>query len=293
MDRFYELTVFITVVEAGGFSAAARRLGDSQSGVSKAIGSLEKRLGLPLFNRSTRGVTLTDQGQKYYGRAKPLLEEIDEVDGELTSSTTEISGLVRVATPSTFGRLHILPLVPQLLALYPMIRLDIRLSDRIEDLVADGIDLAIRVSPEHDSNSVVKHVAGTSLVCAGSRIYFDQHGIPTVPEDLVNHNCLIYGDMTNWTFHGPEGKISVPVKGNLSSNTMDTILTGVHSGVGIGMFTKASMKSEFGHSNVITILDEFINEPRDISLIWPRRKFVSVRVRRVTDYFATMLAERI
>src|ERR1700728_1904136 len=108
MDRFHELNAFIAVVEAGGFSAAARRTGDSQSAISKAIGELEKRLGVMLFHRSTRGVTLTDQGRRYYDRAKPLVEELDEADTELTSSTLNIAGQIRIAAAATFGRLHVL-----------------------------------------------------------------------------------------------------------------------------------------------------------------------------------------
>lgn len=292
MDRFYELTAFIAVVEAGGFSAAARLLGDSQSGISKSVGALETRLGVRLFNRSTRSVTLTDQGKKYYDRTKPLLEAMDEADGDLTSSAVEISGLVRVATPSTFGRLHVLPLIPKLLSLHPKIKLDLRLSDSMEDLVAEGIDLAIRLSLEHDPDAVVKRVYGTSLVCAGSRSYFERHGIPSVPEDLADHNCLIYGDTANWVFQGPKGKFSVPVRGNLSSNSIETILSGVLGGVGIGMFSKASLVGELQHPDVLTVLDKYMSEARDISLIWPKRKFVSARVRRVTEFFSTMLAQR-
>jgi len=293
MDRFHELTVFIAVAEAGGFSAAARRLGDSQSGMSKSVSALEKRLGVLLFNRSTRSVTLSDQGRKYYDRTKPLLEEMDEADGELSSSTLEVSGLVRIAAPSTFGRLHVLPLIPQLLSLYPKINLDLSLSDSVRDLLADGIDLAVRVSPVHDPDAVVKWVASTSLVCVGSRHYFDRHGTPTVPEDLVKHNCLIYDDMTNWAFVGPKGKFSVPVNGNLSSDSVETILSGVLAGVGIGMFSRASLVGELQHPDIVTVLDRFMNEARDVSLIWPKRRFVPARVRRVTDFFATTLAQRI
>src|SRR5471032_258800 len=111
MDRFHELNAFIAVVEAGGFSAAARRAGDSQSAVSKAVGALERRLGVMLFNRSTRSVTLTDQGQQYYDRTKPLVAEMDDADSELTSTTLNVSGLIRIAASSTFGRLHVLPLI--------------------------------------------------------------------------------------------------------------------------------------------------------------------------------------
>src|ERR1700761_83557 len=144
MDRFHELNAFIAVVEAGGFSAAARRTGESQSAISKAIGALEKRLGVMLFNRSTRSVTLTDQGQRYYDRTKPLIEEMDEADSELTSSTLNASGLIRIAASGTFGRLHILPLIPDLLALNPGLQVDLILSDFVRDMVEDRIDLAIR-----------------------------------------------------------------------------------------------------------------------------------------------------
>ncbi|WP_434113314.1 LysR family transcriptional regulator [Paraburkholderia caffeinilytica] len=296
MDRFQELNAFIAVVEAGGFSAAARRTGDSQSAVSKAVGALEKRLGVMLFNRSTRSVTLTDQGQRYYDRTKPLVDEMDEADSELTSSTLNASGLIRIAVSATFGRLHILPLIPELLSLNPGLQVDLVLSDFVRDMVEDRIDLAIRVGPVNDLDAVVRRVAGTPLVCVGSRSYFKQHGIPKTPAELVDHNCLLYGGLVesaNWPFVGPEGRFSVPVRGNLSSNSVETIRAGVLAGVGIGLFAKVSLADELRHPDVISVLGEFINEVRDISLIWPKRRFVPARVRRATDFFATALPLRV
>lgn len=293
MDRFHELTAFAAVVEAGGFSAAARRIGDSQSAISKSVNALEKRLGVRLLNRTTRSVTLTDHGRQYYERTKPLLDEMTQVDGELMRSTVELSGLVRIATSATFGRLHVLPLLPRLLTLHPKLRLDLKLADGVQDLLAEGIDLAIRVSPVHGPDAVVKRVTNTSLVCVGSRRYFEQHGMPKTPENLVDHNCLIYNGMENWTFNGPRGKFGVRVSGNLSSNTVETILSAVQAGVGIGMFYRASLAGEFRNADVVTVLDEYISETRDVSLIWPNRKFISARVRQVTDFFALALAERI
>lgn len=289
MDQFHELNAFIAVVEAGGFSAAARKRGESQSTISKAVNSLEKRLGVMLLQRSTRSVTLTDQGQKYYERTKPLVDEIEVADNELTCSTLNVSGLVRIAAPSTFGRLHVLPLIPELLSHHPGLRVDLVLSDTMRDMVEDRIDVAIRLSTVNDPNSVVRCVAGTALVCAGSRNYFAQRGIPKTPAELADHNCLIYSDMTEWSFLGPEGRLSVPVHGNLSSNSVETILAGVKAGVGIGMFHRASLVEELRHSDVITVLDKFLDERRDVSLIWPKRRFVPARVRYVTDFFATTL----
>jgi DNA-binding transcriptional LysR family regulator len=296
MDRFHELNAFIAVVEAGGFSAAARRTGDSQSAVSKAIGALERRLGVVLFNRSTRSVTLTDQGQQYYDRTKPLVEEMNEADSELTSSTLNVSGLIRIAASSTFGRLHVLPLIPDLLSLNPGLQVDLILSDFVRDMVEDRIDLAIRVGPVNEPDAVVRRVASTPLVCVGSRRYFEQRGIPKTPSELVDHNCLLYGGLmesVNWPFVGPKGRFSVSVRGNLSSNSVETIRAGVLAGVGIGLFAKVSLADELQHPDVITILEEFMSDVRDVSLIWPKRRYVPARVRRATDFFAAALPLRI
>ncbi|GLQ49908.1 LysR family transcriptional regulator [Dyella flava] len=296
MDRFHELNAFIAVVEAGGFSPAARRTGESQSAISKAIGALEKRLGAVLFNRSTRSVTLTDQGQRYYERIKPLLDDMNEADSELATSTVNVPGLIRIAAASTFGRLHVLPLIPELLSLNPGLQVDLVLSDAMRDMVEDRIDLAIRLGPVNDPDAIVRRVASTPLVCVGSRRYFEQHGIPKTPAELVDHNCLLYGGLmesVNWPFVGPEGRFSVTVRGNLSSNSVETIRAGVLAGVGIGLFAKVSLADELRHPDVITVLDEFIGDARDISLIWPKRRYVPARVRRVTDYFVAALPKRI
>ena len=291
----HELNAFIAVVEAGGFSAAARTTGDSQSAISKAIGALEKRLGVMLFNRSTRRVTLTDQGRRYYDRTKPLIDEMQDADSELTSSTLGVSGLIRIAASGTFGRLHVLPLIPNLLSLNPGLQVDLVLSDIVRDMVEDRIDLAIRLGPVNEPDAVVRRVAITPLVCVGSRRYFERHGIPKTPAELVEHNCLLYGGLTeaaNWPFVGREGRFSVPVQGNLSSNSVETIRAAVLAGVGIGLFAKVSLADELRHPDVITILEEFMSDVRDISLVWPKRRFVPARVRQVTDFFAEAIPRR-
>ncbi|MBZ9995246.1 LysR family transcriptional regulator [Mesorhizobium sp. BH1-1-4] len=295
MDRFNELSAFIAVVEAGGFSAAARITGDSQSAVSKAIAALEKRLGVRLFNRSTRRVTLTDQGRRYYDRTKPLVDEMQDADSELTSSALGVSGLIRIAVSGTFGRLHVLPLIPDLLSLNPGLQVDLVLSDIVRDMVEDRIDLAIRLGPVTEPDAVVRRVAITPLVCVGSRRYFERHGTPKTPAELVEHNCLLYGGLTeaaNWPFVGQEGRFSVPVRGNLWSNSVETIRAAVLAGVGIGLFAKVSLADELSHPDVITILEGFMGDVRDISLVWPKRRFVPARVRQVTDFFAEAIPRR-
>jgi DNA-binding transcriptional LysR family regulator len=293
MDRYSELRAFSAVVETGGFSAAARRLGETQSAVSKAVGALEKRLGVLLFNRSTRRVTLTDQGQRYYERIKPAVDEIDAADNEMTSTLLEVTGLIRIAAPSSFGRLHIMPLLPELLSRNPGLQVDLVLSDYVRDMVEDRIDLAIRISPGDDPDSVVRHVARGSLVCVGSRRYFERHGLPKSPAELSDHNCLVYGGLTDWPFVGPEGRYTVAVRGNLSSNSVETIRAGVLADVGIGIFQSSSLIGELMHPDMITVLGEFMDGERDVSLVWPRRHYVSARVRRVTEFFTEALPKRL
>jgi len=296
MDRLSELEVFLAVVETGGFTAAARRTGTSQPAVSKAIGALENRLGVVLFNRSTRNVTLTDQGQRYFDRMKPLLEEIDDANREVIGSAVDMSGSIRVAVPTTLGRLHILPIIPDLLSRFPKLEVDLVLSDLMRDMVEDRVDLVIRVGAVEEPDAVVRRVAKTPLVCVGSRQYFEKHGIPTKPAELADHNCLVYGgfkESANWPFVGPKGHFSVSVRGNLTSNSIETIRAGVLAGVGIGMFTKASLVEELSHPDVVTILGEYVQGTRDISFVWPKRRLVSARVRHVTDFLAASLEGRI
>jgi DNA-binding transcriptional LysR family regulator len=296
MDRFHELTAFIAVVEAGGFSAAARRTGESQSAISKSVSALEKRLGVMLLKRSTRSVTLTDDGRSYYQRTRPLLEEIDTADAELTSRTLQVAGPIRIAVAATFGRLHILPMLPGLLALYPELKVDLVLSDGVRDMVEDRIDLAIRVGAVNELDSVARQVATSRLVCVGARRYFERYGTPATPADLTRHNCLVYdgaGNGAEWNFLGPQGRHSVVVAGNLRSNSVETIRAGVLAGIGIGLFTRLSLTDDLRHSDVVTVLDAFLTETLNVSLIWPNRRLVSSRVRHVTDYFAAALQQRI
>jgi DNA-binding transcriptional LysR family regulator len=295
MDRLSELKAFLAVVETGGFTAAARRTGTSQPAVSKAIGALENRLGVALFNRSTRNVTLTDQGQRYFDRMKPLLEEIDDANREVIGSAVDMSGSIRIAVPTTLGRLHILPIIPDLLSRFPELEVDLVLSDLMRDMVEDRVDLVIRVGSVEEPDAVVRRVAKTPLVCVGSRQYFEKHGIPTKPAELADHNCLVYGgfkESANWPFVGQEGRFSVPVRGNRWSNSVETVRAAVLAGVGIGLFARVSLVDELRHPDVVTILEEFMSDVRDISLVWPKRRFVPARVRQVTDFFAEAIPPR-
>jgi DNA-binding transcriptional LysR family regulator len=151
------------------------------------------------------------------------------------------------------------------------------------------------MGPVDEPDAVVRRVATTPLVCVGSRLYFERRGIPKTPAELLEHNCLLYRGLTeaaNWPFVGREGRFSVPVQGNLSSNSVETIRAAVLAGVGIGLFAKVSLANELCHPDVITILGDFLGDVREISLVWPKRRFVPARVRQVTDFFAEAIPPR-
>ncbi|WP_281015355.1 substrate binding domain-containing protein [Lichenihabitans psoromatis] len=155
--------------------------------------------------------------------------------------------------------------------------------------------MAIRVGPVNEPDAVVRRVAITPLICVGSHRYFERHGIPKTPAELSEHNCLLYGGLTeaaNWPFVGRDGRFSVPVRGNLWSNSVETIRTAVLADVGIGLLARVSLADELRQDEVMTILDEFVTDVRDISLVWPKRRFVPARVRQVTNFFAEAIPRR-
>ena len=258
--------------------------------------SLEKRLGVALFNRSTRTVTLTDHGQRYLDRTKLMIAELDDADNEMTNSSLRVSGLVRISVASTFGRLHILPLMPELLKLHPGLEVDLILSDIRRDMVEDRMHMAIRIGAVNEPDAVVRRVAATPLVCVGSRRYFRELGTPQTPADLMDHNCLIYcglREAAKWLFVGPDGPFSVSVGGNLSSNSIETSRAGVLAGIGIGVFTKASLVDELSHPDIVPILETFVRGVRDVNLVWPKRRFVPARVRRATEFLTEVIPRRL
>jgi DNA-binding transcriptional LysR family regulator len=296
VDRFDELNAFISVVEAGGFSAAARRRGVSQPSISKAVASLERRLGVVLLSRGTRSVVPTELGRIYYERAKPLLEEMQEVDAATTHHVRGATGLLRISAPATFGRLHVLPLIPELLEAHPGLEVEIVLADARREMAQDRIDLAIRVGAVIEPDLVVRKIAKTRLVYVGSQAYFDSHGRPEVPADLRVHNCLIYGlrrGSDEWPVSGPGKAHRVKVSGSLRSNSVEAIRAGVLAGVGLGLMTEASLAAELNVPQIQTVLDEYIDILIDVSVVWPTSRFVPGKVRQVTAFLEGAIAQRL
>ena len=223
MDTLDGMRTIIAAVETGSFTAAGERQGISKALVSKYVGEVEKRLGVRLFNRSTRRLSLTEEGQRYYDQAVPLLEEFSVMTDNVTGAQSSPRGLLRVSVPQTFGEMSLSPLVPKFLATYPDLSLDLQLSDRMIDMLEEGIDVVIRIGGVDDSSLIARHIKTLPLTLCASPEYIAQQGEPTNAEAIQQHTCIIDSNFRigkQWPIIDPEGQTSsIEVSSKVAANS--------------------------------------------------------------------------
>jgi len=218
---FNEAAVFVRVVQAGSFSAAARQLGLPTSTVSTRVSRLERRLGTTLLQRTTRRLSLTEAGAAYFERSQQVLRDIEEMDLSVASQTQQPRGTLRVNAPVVFGTRHLSHFLAEYSARFPDVTIDLSLSDRFIDLVEEGADLAVRIGALGESTLVARRLCPIRLVICGSPAYFAKHGRPCTPAELAQHNCLGYTytrSGNEWPLNGPDGPVNIPVRGSLRAN---------------------------------------------------------------------------
>ena len=236
MDRFAAARAFVTVVEAGGFAPAARRLGLATSSVTRQVDALEARLGTTLVNRSTRRVALTDAGQAYYAQVVRVLGDLEAADLAVTGAGGAPRGVLRVSAPVAFGRLHLAPLLPAFLARYPEVTLDLLFSDAVVDLVAEDIDVAVRLGTPASQTLIARRLAPHARVACASPAYLDRWGVPAHPADLANHDCLtlaLAAGRSVWRFAGAGGVEEVAVAGPMRANGSEPLVEAALAGLGL------------------------------------------------------------
>src|SRR5437867_1964779 len=236
MDKFLEMQTFAAVVDSGSFVKAADSLAMSKAAVSRYVADLESRLGVRLLHRTTRRLSLTEEGQVFHARCKELLSGVDEAEAEITSGNADASGLVRLNAPVTFGIRHLAPLWGEFRALHPKVALDVTLTDRVVDLVEEGYDLAIRIATLPNSTLISKRLSTTRMVLCASPQYLKERGTPRHPSELVDHAIVAYSYWSTkdeWHFDGPQGKVSVRTQPCIHTNSGDTCRAAalVHQGV--------------------------------------------------------------
>lgn len=289
MDRSMEMAVFAKVVEEGSFSSAARSLKLTPSAVSKQIARLEDRLGVRLLNRTTRRLSATEEGAAFYQRAARILSDIDEAEAAVTQLHAAPRGTLRINCGIAFGKHQITPLMPEFLARYPELRIELTLTDSVSDLVEEGQDVAVRFGPLQDSSMVARQLAVSRRAIVAAPEYFATHGTPRHPSDLAAHNCLTFSNMPHlneWIFKIGEGEeYRVKAEGNFTASNGETIHEMVLAGLGVARLAEFLVEPEVQEGKLQRVLQPFYRDIEvPINAVYPTRRHLSPKVRAFVDF---------
>ncbi|QUM85943.1 LysR family transcriptional regulator [Moritella sp. 28] len=291
-DNFSAIPVFVAVVEKGSFSSAAEKLGMTKSGVSKRISVLEDSLGVRLFNRTTRSITLTEAGERFSDYARNSVVIANEGFATLHNLQNTPKGTLKINAPMTFTRLHIVPYIKEFLDSYPDVKVILSMDDRIVSIVEGGYDLGIRIGELEDSSLIAKKLADCKSVLCASPQYTSKHGIPSKPEDLSNHNCIYYSLFqagTEWTFYKDSKKLKIEPKGNFIVNNSDAILEALLNGLGICQMPTFIVAEHLKSNKLISIMDEYTLPKHAIYAVYPERKHLPEKVRVFIEFMHNKL----
>jgi DNA-binding transcriptional LysR family regulator len=286
MQTCGEMSVFVRVVDAGGFSAAARNLNLTPSAVSKLITRLEDRLDVRLLNRTTRHLSMTEEGEAFYHRATAILHDIEEAENEVTRSRAVPHGLLRITCATGFGNYQVVRVLPEFMERYPAVRLDFRLSDSMVDLIEEGMDVGIRHGRIPTSSLIVRQLVIDQRRIVASPSYLARHGIPRTPEDLLDHNCLNWGHsqrhLNRWPFDG--GK-AIHVRGNTEINNGETLYRLAIEGMGLVRMAAFVAGAATKQGRLTAVLEDYTRmDSLPIYAVYPHRRHLSSRVRAFVDF---------
>lgn len=293
VDKYQEMRVFAAVVDAGSFVAAADGMAMSKAAVSRHVSDLEQRLGVRLLHRTTRRLSLTQEGDVFLSRCREILASIEASEAELSHRSDSASGLLKLSVPVSFGVQHLAPLWSEFLEAHPKVSLDVQLADRVIDLVDEGIDLAVRIARLPDSSLVSRKLASTRLVLCASPGYLLKHGTPQHPSELVQHEVLGYSLLSagdQWPFVGPDGPISVKVQPRIWTNNGDTCVAAALQGTGIQLQPTFLVARELASGELVEILPQYRSIKLGIYAVYPTRKFLLPKVRALVEYLSAKLA---
>ncbi len=288
MDRLSAMNMFVRVVETGSFSAVAKELNSTQPTISKNIAELESWLGAKLLNRSTRSLRLTETGTDYYERCVAILQDVEEAEQMVGHLQTQPRGVVRVSAVVAFGRLHVVPRLASFFEQYPDIRVDVRLNDRVVDLVEEGIDVAFRMGVLPDSNLIARKLCSSPIVTVASPEYLKKNGIPSHPKDLRDHNFIVYTESSGSgesTFQEDGTPFVVRVAGNISTNNTEAMRTALISGLGISRGPRWLVGDAIASGQLVEVLQEYQPEPLDLYAVYSPGRHLPSKVRCFIDFF--------
>ncbi|MGG7645329.1 LysR family transcriptional regulator [Rhodovulum sp. YNF3179] len=288
MDRLTEMEAFATVVDQGGFTDAARKLGISKSAVSKHVSALESRLGARLLNRTTRRVSPTEIGLAYYDRARRVLNDAGEADAMVTAMQDAPSGLLRVSVATDFGVNHLSPVLGDFLLRYPEVTVNMVLNNRHVELISEGYDLSIRVGELEDSSLRARKLTETNKRLVGAPSYFRQYGRPKRIDDLTEHKLLHYTNQSSgnvWKLTSPTGeKRQVRASGWLTVNDGQSLLNAAVSGLGIAYLPSFLYADKMAEGLIEEAIPELPVETQSIYAVYPPGRYTQPKVRAMIDF---------
>jgi DNA-binding transcriptional LysR family regulator len=287
MDTITRMRAFVAVVDAGGFSAAARATGRSKALMSKYVAELEEELGARLLNRNTRQLSLTEPGEAAYDEAQEILRRVGRLREEIEASSAAPRGRLRISLPRTFGDGDLSRGVMEFLTIYPEIRLELTLEDRFVDLVNEGFDAAIRVSELADSSLIARKLADFRVVVCATPNVIASHGRPEHPSDLVGLPCVIDTNIRsrgNWPFVENGAKVVVPVAGRVEANSPHAIAAAARAGLGFSRVPLMVVHADIAVGRLVTLLEDYELSELGIFVVYPHRERVPAKLRVFIDY---------
>lgn len=288
-DRLALWETFVRVIETGSFSAVAHELGTSQPRISKQIAALEAQLGVRLLRRSTRKLSMTEEGERLYVEARRIVSEVSEVESQLKRAG-EPQGTLRIACPPVFAGLKLLPLAVAFMHQYPQLTLEFSVHDRFVDLVEDGIDVAIRIGEITDTGLYAKRIGSARRICVASPRYLKGRGMPKAPAELRSHHCILYTLLatgTTWPFEGMPAKVA----GRARGNSPEVVTTMAIGGMGIAMAPDYLFSDALARGELRQILEDWPVPELPIHALYLARRYVPMRTRLFVDYAARAFAD--
>ncbi|MDM9620101.1 LysR family transcriptional regulator [Rhizobium sp. S96] len=297
MDQLNGLAAFVRTADLGSFVAAGRVLGLSASAVGKAVTTLERQLGVRLFQRSTRSIRLTEEGRLFHERCRRVLDDLEDAQASLAEAVATPRGRLRLSVRLVSYHL-LLPVLPAFIRLYPEVELDLDFNDRIVDLIEEGVDVAIRSGNLPDSRLMSRALRPFQMLLCASPAYLAEHGVPETPQDLCGHLGIRFrfpnsGKIQNWPLTLPAGAPELAVRTSMVCNNMEALRGATLSGLGIGCMPDFLARSPLAEGTLSTVLGDHIDGPGQFHLLWPSNRHLSPKVRVLVDFLTeTLFADR-
>jgi DNA-binding transcriptional LysR family regulator len=290
MDSFEGIFEFVAVAESGGFSAAAKKLNCSTSHVSRQVSRLEERLGSRLLARTTRQISLTENGEFYYQQCKQLVTGLQQANEQLSQQQYQLSGTLRVSAAGGFAESYIAPALMEFAKQHPELNIEIDFNSRLVNFVEDGIDFAIRYGELNDSNLIARKLISRSMMVVASPEYLKTYGIPNHPNQLKSHRCIIANN-DHWAFNIDGTKQSVKVTGNWRSNNANVVREACEQGLGIAYMPESTFTESIEQQKLVPLLDSYCIKGATSWIVYQNKQFMPLRARLAIDFLLERFAK--